>query len=238
MGYEISRLTAKHKQLVNLVLEGRYNQRDMAKIVDLTPVAVGYVVNSGVFQQELARRREKLDKQEDFRIANGLSLARDVLEREALPSVLTIAELRDSAPDPNIRRQCANDLLKQAFARENAQAGAGLTAQIVMLQADKMAFFKQVLKESGIERTIDQPVAGTSPDASGTADDQGTCQEEPVLLCEGDPGVRLASASCPPEALRDTTGLQEQQASPSHPTPQLAEIDSLLDSLSNLAGHK
>jgi predicted transcriptional regulator len=185
MGYELKALSARHLAMMGLVLRGM-QQKKIAEAMGLSEVAVGYIVNSGAFQSELARRRDAIDKIENEKISNGLDLARDYIEREALPSAMALSEIRDTTQDANLRRSCANDLLKHAYGANGGVAQGGV-GTVVMINTEKFQFLQQVIKEAGLEKEVasntPQPAAShVEPTGNGSVPEAQ--QEEPLFLRE------------------------------------------------------
>lgn len=177
MAYELKRLNARHKRMVSLILEGRWNQKQIASIMGLTPQAVGIIVNSPAFQDEVARRRENIESIEDENIANGLEIAKEMINREAPASVHKLIEIRDESQDHAQARMASSELLKLAFGREGGPAGSsGNLGQVVVMNADKIQFLMQCAKEAGIDvgsngspSVVEGTVVGTPSDAGGNS---------------------------------------------------------------------
>lgn len=165
MGYELQKLNARHLVMVRMKLRGMTNVQ-IAKALDMNEATVGMISNTGVFQMEMARRLQEIEKISDEDIANNLSIARGMLEREAIPSVQALADCRDSG-DPHLKRQAAKDILTLAFARENSAPAGGQLQQTIVMNANQIAFLNQVVKEAGLG-------SDTSTNGDGNGNGAGT----------------------------------------------------------------
>ena len=177
MGYELQKLNSRHKVMVSYKLRGMTNVQ-IAKALGISEVAVGYITNSGVFQEELARRAAEVEKIDNDDIVNNLGIARAALEREALPSVMKLAEIRDNAIEPNLARQAANDIVKAAFARENSGPAAGQLGNVIVMNVKQLNLLQQVMKELGAEDGNSERAA---TDGTGTSVVEANVPEVAVL---------------------------------------------------------
>ena len=93
----VDRIT-RHFPIVELVLAGE-DRKDIATRTGLTTRTILNVMRSPVFERELARRRDLLNRQID-----------EVLTEKSVEAVATLGELLDS-PDEGVRLRAANSIL-------------------------------------------------------------------------------------------------------------------------------
>jgi hypothetical protein len=102
---------------------------------------VGMILASPLAQQELARRRETLNRQaNELRLGNAKDT--EMILREASPqAAITMRELLTDV-DSNVRFKSAKDLLDRTY-------GQGASTQpIIQLNADRMQILVEAIRES------------------------------------------------------------------------------------------
>jgi hypothetical protein len=131
--------------MINLALAGQ-GRKEIAQALDITPEGVGTIMRSPVFQDELARRREELNKEVNQRLATIPEQAKKELEDAALTAARTHIDLLnpDTCPDPKVRQASANAILDRVLEKNQAQAG-----QVILLSAESVQLIQLALKECG-----------------------------------------------------------------------------------------
>lgn len=139
--WELKRLTAKHKCILDLHLAG-LSHIDVAKEMKMTEQAIGMICRSPLFQDELARRRSGLDKKVDEASANTVSLAKKIMEEAAADAAQLHVELL-MHEDPRVAQASANRILEETFGGEKKVA-----ASVVNINIEQLAVLQQALAES------------------------------------------------------------------------------------------
>lgn len=170
MAHEIAKLNARHQNIIKLLLLGTYTQRQVASLCGFDPNSIGYIINSPVFQAELARRRATLSEQENAEICNNISLAKEQIGNAALGAVKKLDELCHESPDQNIQLRAAESILKQAFGRDTPNGPQ--IGQVIVLDGGNLDFLRRVREESGLNhepKFIDSVELGTGGVADAKA---------------------------------------------------------------------
>ena len=178
MAYELQRLTAKHKVVLSLALRG-HSREEIARATGLSPNAVTYVVHSQVGQDEMARRQQSIELAENREIANEVAAAHEMLQREALPSVMAMVDVRDrNGGDQNLKLRAAKDILSLAFGQGGVVSGS-VVNNTIMVNNQRIVYLQQVAREAGLERALVNASSDgngsptTTDDVGRAADDQG-----------------------------------------------------------------
>jgi hypothetical protein len=98
--------------MINLALAGQ-GRKEIAQALDITPEGVGTIMRSPVFQDELARRREELNKEVNQRLATIPEQAKKELEDAALTAARTHIDLLN--PDTCPASACIRDHSPPSF---------------------------------------------------------------------------------------------------------------------------
>ena len=109
MSYELKRLLPRHFTIMDLVLSGQ-SRKAIADEVGMTPRAISNVTGSAIFQDELARRRNRLERQKDEAVVLEIVKAKQRLEQAAADAEKAQVELLDS-PNPQVRLASATYIL-------------------------------------------------------------------------------------------------------------------------------
>jgi predicted transcriptional regulator len=149
--HEIKRLTARHQQIMRLLLLGT-SQTQIARLVGVTTTTVSLVVNSPLFKEEFLRRQSSIDDQVDEQIASELSVAAGMIQNAAVHAVMKVDELAHHAAEESVQLRAAETILKTAFARDSS-GGSQLT-QVFVLGGDQLKALQAVAKEAGL---FDEP---------------------------------------------------------------------------------
>lgn len=135
MTHELQKLQEKHKKIIELALEG-LSKVQIATELGLTPPGVKLIMDSPVFQGELARRRAERDMRLDEN-ATVVATARafsasDVLHDAAVRAAKTQVALLD-AESPAVVQRAAMDILDRAgFPKVVRNDSRTLGVQIVL----------------------------------------------------------------------------------------------------------
>jgi hypothetical protein len=150
MSHELQKLSQVHLKMVELALAG-WNQKEMAEAMQCTTGSVGLIVKSGLFQQELSRRRAEQQKQLDSGQLDNLSLARNILEQNAPKAAMAMKDLLDST-DQRVRQASAVDILNRTLGKgmeAGQQAGT-----VIQLGPGSLLVLQQALAESAADRAL------------------------------------------------------------------------------------
>ncbi len=147
----IQRLLPRHHGLLRLVLSGAYNRNQMAAMLGYTPENITLIVESPLFQLELARRRKELERTENVAVRDSLTQARDLLNKIAYPAVETLEQAIMGGSGMNKTQiDAADKILKYAFPKSAEQLGSSLVQQVVVLSDEKLRRLSEALSESGL----------------------------------------------------------------------------------------
>ena len=113
MKTDLQRLLPRHFKIIDLCLAG-LSRKQIADEVGLTTQAVSNITNSPLFQDEIARRRKKLEKEVDQEVVDGLKEARDLIIQNAKKAAQVHVDLLEEE-DPRIRQASASAILQKAF---------------------------------------------------------------------------------------------------------------------------
>ena len=148
----IKRLRQRHRKMVELYLGGDHTVKDIADIMGVTPQTVSNVTNSPLFQDEVSRRRERIEKKSDDDIVNSVSDARAHLTQKSTEAAQTLGRLLTSENEA-LQVRAADSILDRVGLgrpREAATPAGNITIQTESLQVLQLA-----LKESRDFRKID-----------------------------------------------------------------------------------
>lgn len=150
----IQRLLPRHYGILRLVLSGLYNFADIGRMTGYTAASIRVVVDSPLFQMELARRRQDIERAETGAVRDGLTQARDLLTSTALGAVETLEQglLGGVSKD---RLLAADKILKYALPQNDKNVSQAST--VVVLSDKGLDRLRQVLSEVGITRSEGEP---------------------------------------------------------------------------------
>ena len=110
----IRNLLPRHNQIVDLILEGSMNYKQIAATVGVTPATVRNILGSPTIQHELAVRREHRneirDEMETREKVNEVESARRILNASVPDAATKLVNLMNLGED-KIARMAANDIL-------------------------------------------------------------------------------------------------------------------------------
>lgn len=151
----IERLLPRHYALIRLVLQGTMNHTQMAAALDYTPENIRLVINSPLFQDELARRRASMEKVEEHAVRDGITLAKGLLSKVAYSAVETMESVMLTSGDQKVKLNAADKILKYAFPKDSPQSGN--TAVVVALSDKKMEQLRSILSECNLISSENPP---------------------------------------------------------------------------------
>lgn len=163
----IQRLLPRHYGLLRLVITGAHTMEQMAQMMGYTPEGLRNVVKSPLFQDELARRRAVVERSENVAIADGLTMAQDLLKKTAVAAVEKMEEVMATSADHKIQLDAADKILKYAFPKDVIKGGNAQTT-VVVLDSAKLDRLREALNEAGLSTEKAPPPLQTSQDEAGT----------------------------------------------------------------------
>lgn len=171
--YELQRLNARHQHIIRLILLGQYNQAQIGRMTGFDPVSISYIINSPIFQEEVARRRSELQAIENNEIVNNLALAKTHIDNSSLGAVKKLDELVHESPDQNIQLRASEAILKLAFGDKNNH-GTTQIGQVIVIDGGKLEFLRKVRVEAGLDngtRAVDSRLVEADTTHVGRADE-------------------------------------------------------------------
>jgi len=119
---ELQRLVPRHFNIMELCLQG-YTQRDIADSLGMSQTAISLIVNSPVFQDELAKRRSTQQKMTDEvsvkERTNIVSDLRQKIEEAAMDAAdVHIKNLKNE--NPRVAQVSADAILDRVLAKNTA----------------------------------------------------------------------------------------------------------------------
>lgn len=139
------RLSTRHLEMIKHRLVGMSNV-DIAKSLGITPKTVSLIVNSPLFQGELARRRQQLEQREDSIIVGGVVKAREILDKASAKAAQSTVDDLD-AEKPELRRSAAKDILDRTIgSKAEGRKGVG-----VVIDAQALDLVKETFKQVRME---------------------------------------------------------------------------------------
>jgi hypothetical protein len=119
----------------------------MASMLGYTPEGIRNVIDSPLFQDELARRRKALETSEAVAVRDGLTQARDLLNQTSVAAVEKLEEVMATSGDQKIQLDAADKILKYAIGKGDQQQE--VQRQVVVLSEEKLIALRAVLDECG-----------------------------------------------------------------------------------------
>lgn len=143
MGHELQALSARHHSMVGDAIAGM-TRKDIAEKYGMTPEGVGGIMKSPIFQDEVARRREKVHGAQEEQIAISTQDIRSKLNQASERAADTMIGLMD-APTPEMRFKSSQYVLDRVLGKE---APAGPATGMITIQADQLQILLVAMKES------------------------------------------------------------------------------------------
>lgn len=103
MSYKLKKLLPRHKRIMELCLEGRMTNKQIAQELMLSPRAISYIIHSPVFADELYIRRGHRQREHD--------LATSVVKLPRQFSDLDALEKKLDDPNPRVQLAVAKEIL-------------------------------------------------------------------------------------------------------------------------------
>jgi DNA-binding CsgD family transcriptional regulator len=132
MGYEMKRLKARQRKILDLKLDGLKNT-EIATQLGVTPQTVSNTCGATLAQVELARRRDIMEAQGDeITVVERLS-ARDILQGAAQDAAEAQIGLMNLSQNEKIRQVAAMDILDRAgVPKVSSQNSTSFSASVVL----------------------------------------------------------------------------------------------------------
>jgi len=146
MQHELQRLLPRHYEVMRLCLLG-YMAKDIALTLNLSPVGVGLIINSPLFQDELARRRDsKIKKEDDIETITAI----DILEKAAPTAAQKHIDLLSSKSE-RVAQASANTILDKVL---QTKQGDRTIIQIDNAVVNLLHVTIQELKDAGFTENV------------------------------------------------------------------------------------
>lgn len=165
----LKRLSLWHEKLIELCLDGKLNNTQMAQLLGKRRETVGLIIKTPIFQNELSRRRLEQQKKIDTRVSEEIGGALGVLNRNAENAANTIVSLLNDL-DSRVQLTAAKEILDRS--------GIGVQREgqmpVIHINGDRVQVLLAALKES---RSFEEPSAVDVAHADafvGVADAQHT----------------------------------------------------------------
>lgn len=142
--HQLRRMLPRHYRIIELCLAG-FTRKQIAQAMQMSEAGIGLIINAPIFQDELARRREALEKSSTTALAYGPQRAKEILEDAAVEAASKHVELLD-ADDPAIQQRSAGYILDKIF-REDMGERVGGAAQVTVITAERLQLIQNVTRE-------------------------------------------------------------------------------------------
>jgi len=142
---QLQRLLPRHYSILDLTLAGN-GPAEIAQALGMTATGVGLITRSAIFQHELSRRREKIEKKIDEGLVSIPVRAKQTLEQNSLLAAERMVGLLD-AEDPRVVQQSAKDILDRVLGPAGGQK-ADNTRNVVVLEAGAIQLLQLAITES------------------------------------------------------------------------------------------
>lgn len=145
---ELDSLSHKHMAMVELALAGATNN-EIARQMDMSASRVSIILRSGLFQDELARRRKQQNHQHDQASAGSIGAAKIALEENALAAAQCHIDIMNKSLDPKVKQVSATEILRRTFDRVHGVGGSVAGGvQAVQLNVGQLQILQIALKEA------------------------------------------------------------------------------------------
>lgn len=144
--YEIQSMNGAHHCMLDLVLQG-FSNKEIAEKMGYTPQGVMQVINSPIFQHELARRRGNREKVHDEIVASTVVEARDFLQSKALDAAKRLVDKMENTKDERIEMMSIREVLDRSIGVEAPPSN--ISVQI--LSVERLQLLQQSIQERGKE---------------------------------------------------------------------------------------
>lgn len=144
---ELDALSHKHMAMVELALAGATNN-EIARQMEMTASRVSIILRSGLFQDELARRRKQQNHVHDQASAGSIGQAKKAMEESALAAAQVHINLMTTSLDPKVKQVSATEILRRTFDRVHGVGGAIAGPQAVQLNINQLQVLQVALREA------------------------------------------------------------------------------------------
>ena len=138
---ELSRLLPRHYKILELALEG-FDTKEIALAMEMSPVGIGLIINSPLFQDELSRRRKTRENQHDDVLVSTAIDAQNTLQKAANLAAQTQVGLL-SSEDPRVQLQAASAVLDRVLEKKSSGSQG-----VLVLGVDALKLLEEALSES------------------------------------------------------------------------------------------
>jgi len=145
MAYENQRLLPQHHTMIEYALQG-LGVKEIAQTMGYSPQGVGSVMACAIFQDELARKRAKLEKVQHQVVASTVVQARDRLHGAAVTAADKLITLVQSKNE-NVAMKAIDSIL-------NRVEGLVVPPQVVqpqLVSQDRLQLFIITMNERGLD---------------------------------------------------------------------------------------
>ncbi len=119
---ELQRLLPRHYKILALCIEG-FTRKDIALALEMSPEGVGLIINSPLFQDELAKRRvSSISDARQLSVTKDLS-ALNIMQEAATSAAQKHVDLLSSEND-RTAQMSANSILDRVLAVDKQNVGA------------------------------------------------------------------------------------------------------------------
>jgi hypothetical protein len=137
----IERIRVRHLRIMDLALEGR-NNIEIANELDMDPGTIGAIINSPLFQNELAKRRQVSKRTQEHAELHAVTRAKQMIEDASTIAAGKMIELVDNE-DSSVAFRATKDILDRVLGTQDDQR----RNQPVVINAEKLVLLQQVMRE-------------------------------------------------------------------------------------------
>lgn len=152
MANEIERLLPRHYTIMDLAMGGN-GPKEIAQVLEMTPQAISGIMNSPIFQDSIAKRRDAMQKEMDSNLAMVPNRAKELLDASSYKAAAKHVELVDH-PDARIAQKSASEILDRVFGDQSKQH-----SPTVIIEAGAIVNLQLALEESKNARNRMKEVA-------------------------------------------------------------------------------
>lgn len=136
----IEKMLPRHFAIMDLTLAGMSGV-DIAETLGVTRQTIYNVQNSPIFQDELERRRGKVEKETNSALANIPARAKAVLDENATRAAERLANLVDSMDD-SVALRASSTILDKVLGKDEDRI------RPITINVEQMAILQSALEES------------------------------------------------------------------------------------------
>lgn len=136
----IEKMLPRHFAIMDLTLAGMSGV-DIAETLGVTRQTIYNVQNSPIFQDELERRRGKVEKETNSALANTPARAKAVLDENATRAAERLANLVDSMDD-SVALRASSTILDKVLGKDEDRI------RPITINVEQMAILQSALEES------------------------------------------------------------------------------------------